>query len=97
VAQGDLVGALTSHRDSHAIFDRLAKADSGNAGWQRELAVSYAKIGGVLRQQGDNAKALDSLKQGRAIIVRLTALSPNNASWKGDLAGFDEQIAALAH
>ena len=34
-AQGDLAGALTSYRDSLAIFDRLAKSDPGNAGWQR--------------------------------------------------------------
>lgn len=85
-----------SYGDSLAIADRLAKAGPGNAGWQRDLAVSYSKIAGVLRRQGDNAKARDSLKRGRAIIARLTALSPSNATWKSDLSRFDEQIAALA-
>ena len=27
------------------IFDRLAKADPGNAGWQRDLAATHSKIG----------------------------------------------------
>ena len=31
-AQGDLAAALTSYQASHDIFDRLAKADPGNAG-----------------------------------------------------------------
>jgi hypothetical protein len=74
-----------------------AKADPGNADWQRDLAVSYSKIAGVLRPQGDRAKVLDSLKQGRAIIVRLTALSANNATWKRDLAWFDGQIEVLGY
>jgi hypothetical protein len=95
-AQGDLAGALTSYRGSLAIADRLAKADPGNAGWQRDLAASYSAIADVLGQQGDNAKALDLLKQGRAIIERLTALSPDNAPLKSDLAEFDRQIEALA-
>ena len=53
VAQGDLPGALKSYRDSLAIAERLAKADPGNAGWQRDLSVSYSKIGDVLVAQGD--------------------------------------------
>jgi hypothetical protein len=30
------------------ISSRLAKADPGNAGWQRDLSVSYNKVGDVL-------------------------------------------------
>jgi len=44
VAQGNLPEALTSYRDSLAIRDRLARADPGNAGWQRDLIVSCVKI-----------------------------------------------------
>ena len=43
VAQGNLPEALKSYRDSLAIADRLAKADPGNADWQRDLSVSYRK------------------------------------------------------
>ena len=41
VAPGDLAGALKSYRDDLAIADRLATSDPGNAGWQRDLSVSY--------------------------------------------------------
>jgi hypothetical protein len=44
-AQGDLAAALTSYRASLAIRGRLAQADPGNAGWQRDLSVSQEKIG----------------------------------------------------
>jgi len=95
VAQGNLPEALKSFRDGLAIADRLAKADPGNAGWQRDLSVSYKKLADVSKRSGETATALDMLQQGRAIIVRLTTLSPDNAVWKRDLARFDRQIAEL--
>jgi hypothetical protein len=60
VAQGDLAGALKSYRDSLAIAERLAKSDPGNAGWQRDLSVSYAKLGSTFRLAGEKAKAHDA-------------------------------------
>ena len=96
VAQGNLPEALKSYRDGLAIADRLAKADPGNAGWQRDLSMSYSKLAGAFRKAGDNAMALDALRQGRAIMLRMTSLSPDNAAWKRDLAWFDGQIAELA-
>jgi hypothetical protein len=51
--QGNLAEALKSFRDGLAIADRLAKSDPGNAGWQRDLSVSYNKIGDVLVAQGN--------------------------------------------
>jgi hypothetical protein len=96
MAQGDLAGALKYYYDSLAIADRLARSDPGNAGWRRDLAVSFAKLAFVHKQSGDKAKALDFLRQGQAIMARLTKLSPDNAQWRQDLAWFDGQIAELA-
>ena len=48
--------ALKSYSDSLAIADRLAKSDPGNADWQRDLSVSYNKVGDVQEAQG-NARA----------------------------------------
>jgi hypothetical protein len=39
---------LKSYRDGLAIADRMAKADPGNAGWQRDLSVSYNEVADVL-------------------------------------------------
>ena len=94
-AQGNLAGALKSYSDSLAIADRLAASDRGNAGWQRDLSVSYAKIALVHRQSGDKAKARGFLRQGQAIMVSLTKLSPDNAIWKNDLEWFEGQIKEL--
>ena len=86
VAQGDLAGALTSYRDGLAIADRLAKADPGNAGWQRDLSVSYEKIGDVQVAQGDLAGALKSYRDSLAIADRLAKSDPGNAGWQRDLS-----------
>ena len=43
----------SSDLDGLAIADRLARADPGNASWQRDLSVSYNKIGDVLVAQGN--------------------------------------------
>ena len=93
--RGNLPDALKSYRDSLAIIDRLAQADPGNAGWQRDLSVSYAKVAVVFRSTGENADALTALRQGQAIMARMTQLSPDNAQWKQDLAWFERQIADL--
>ena len=95
VAQGNLPGALESYRASFAIFERLAKADPGNAGWQRDLALSHARVAMVLAHQGAHSEAALAFGQGRAIIVRLQQLSPDNATLPRDLAWFEAQLAAL--
>jgi hypothetical protein len=95
VAQGNLPEALKSYRDSLAIRDRLAKSDPGNAGWQRDLSVSYAKLAVVLRKKGAAADALSALRQGQAIIARMTQVSPDNVVWKNDLVWFNDQIAQM--
>ena len=96
VAQGDLPEALKAFRDSLAIADRLAKADPGNAGWQRDLSVSYAKLANAYRTAGQLPQAREQLTAGRTIIARLTETYPDWSQWKKDLAWFDGQIAALS-
>ncbi len=65
VAQGNLPEALKSFRDGLAIAERLAQSDPGNAGWQRDLSVSFAKLAVAFRKGGEKAKALEALRQGR--------------------------------
>jgi hypothetical protein len=55
-----------SFRDGLAIRERLAKADPNNAGWQRDLTVSYNKVGDVLVAQGNLTEALKSFRDGLA-------------------------------
>ena len=96
VAQGNLPAALTSYQASLAIRERLAKADPGNAGWQRDLALSYGRVATVEAQQGARDDALEALRARTGNHSRLSQQSPDNATLPNDLAWFDEQIAAQA-
>ena len=82
VAQGDEAGALASYRDSLAIFDRLAKSDPGNAGWQRDLIVSYTRSAGALPGQGWWRKAHEVASR----LVSEGRLAPVDAWMVGDTA-----------
>ena len=94
-AQGDLAGALKSYRDSRAIRERLAKSDPANAGWQRDLAESYDKVGNVQAAQGDLAGALKSYRDRLAIMERLAKSDPGNAGWQRDLAVSYAKVAQV--
>jgi len=78
-----------------AIFDRLAKSDPGNAGWQRDLMVSYTRLASAYLRAEQPTKARDALSAGRDIVARLVTQFPDRSQWKQDLAWFDQQIAAL--
>ncbi|MGQ0445085.1 MAG: tetratricopeptide repeat protein [Beijerinckiaceae bacterium] len=84
--RGDLSGALRSYRDTVPIIDRLAKADPGNAGWRRDLSVSYERIGGVQAAQGDLAGALKSYRDSLAIRDKVAKADPGNMEWQRDLS-----------
>ena len=73
VMQGDLSGALTAYRDSHDLVARLAASDPGNAGRQRDLAISHGKIGDVRVMQGDLSGALSAYRDSLDIAARLAA------------------------
>ena len=85
-AQGDLAGALKRYKKKKEIISRLARTDPDNAGWQRDLSVSYNKIGDVQKSQGDLAAALESFKASHDIFERLARADPNNAGWQRDLS-----------
>ncbi len=95
VAQGDLDGALKAFRDDLAIAEDLSRADPGNAGWRRDIAVSHAKIANALRASHDLAGARQALRAGREILAALVERHPDWAQWKRDLGWFDAQLAAL--
>src|SRR5436190_1020597 len=66
LAQGKLDDALKAYSDGLAIRERLAAADRSNTGWQRDLSVSYNKVGDVLVAQGKLDDALKAYSDGLA-------------------------------
>jgi tetratricopeptide (TPR) repeat protein len=90
--RGDLAAALKSYSDSLAMVERLAKSDPGNLEWQRDLSVSYEKIGGVQVAEGDLKVALKSYSDSLALRERLARSDPGNTGWQRDLAVSYETI-----
>ena len=95
IARGDLSIAMDDYREAKGIADRLAQSDPGNAGWQRDLSVSYNKIGDVLVAQGNLPEALKAYRDGLAIRDRLAQSDPGNAGWQRDLAVSYAKLGAI--
>lgn len=55
-AQGKLPEALDARRLSLKIHQKLADQDRSNTNWQRDLAVSYEKVGEGLMAQGKRSE-----------------------------------------
>ena len=98
VARGHLPAALEAYGEARrAAMERLASSDSGSAEWQRNLSLSYGRIGDVLASQGNLAEALKSNRAGLAIAERLASSDSGNAEWQRDLSVFYDRIGnALA-
>jgi tetratricopeptide (TPR) repeat protein len=92
VQRGDLRAARREYEIAGAIAERLAKSDPDNAGWQRDLSVSFDRVGDVLVAQGNLPEALRSFRDGLAIAERLAKSDPDNAGWRRDLAWFDRVL-----
>jgi tetratricopeptide (TPR) repeat protein len=82
---GDSAGALAEFRKALSIVERLTAKYPDDAGWQRDLAVSYNRIGGVLEAQGDLSGAMAEFRKTLSIVERLAAQDPDNAGWQREL------------
>ena len=92
VARGDLNAALAASGEARSVMEGLAGSDTGNADWQRDLSVSYDKVGGVQEAQGNLSGALKSYSDGLTIVDRLAKSDPGNAGWQRDLSVSYEKI-----
>ena len=73
----------------------LAEQDKSNAGWQRDLSVSYEKVGDVLVAQGDLAGALKNYRDEFAITEKLASQDPTNAAWQNNAAWSRYRVAQV--
>jgi tetratricopeptide (TPR) repeat protein len=95
VAHGGLTAAMGEYELGRAIADGVAKSDPGNAGWQRDLSVSFDKVGDVLVAQGNLPEALKSTRHSLTIRDRLAKSDPGNAGWQYDLGISNERIGEV--
>jgi len=78
VAPERLAGALAAYRKSEMILESLAAANPAKASLQRDLSVTYDKIGDVLMVTGNIDEALATYRKDHAIAVKLAAADPEN-------------------
>ena len=78
VTRGSLVGAEKAFR---AATEAARRSDD-----ERDLSVSYNKIGDVLVAQGNLPEALKSFRDGLSIADRLAKSDQGNAGWQRDLS-----------
>jgi tetratricopeptide (TPR) repeat protein len=91
-ARGDLNAALAAHGEARSAMERLAASDAGNADWQRDLSVSYDRVGDVLVKQGNLPDALKSYRASLVIAERLAASDAGDADWQRDLSVSNNKI-----
>lgn len=91
--QGDLARVRTTlaevrqeYEGAHRIAKRLMTSDPSNTEWQRDLSLSYNKLGNVAAAQGQLEEAAQAYRDGLGIRKQLAASDPANAQWQIDLA-----------
>ena len=95
MAAGKLAVARQAYAQALAIAERLAQADPSNTQWQRDLSVSYWKLGEVDSKQSKAGEALAMFERSAVIAERLATLDPGNATWKNDLEWVRGRVASL--
>ncbi|MET0417009.1 MAG: tetratricopeptide repeat protein [Actinoplanes sp.] len=80
--RGDLGDADMAYRAGLRIAQRLAEADPTNAAAQRDLSISYNKIGNVAWDRGDADAAETAYKACVRILRRLADAEPSNTVYQ---------------
>ena len=78
LAKGNFSEAFNAYSQSLTIAQRLVAADRNNTQHQRDLIVSYEKVGEVLVMQGKTDDALKAYRDSFALAERLAAADSSN-------------------
>ncbi len=73
-------------KTAREYLDKLSQEADEDRALQRDLYVSYNKIGDILAQSGDTTGALASYRQGLALREALAQADPHNSQAQHDLA-----------
>ena len=95
VTSGDLSSAARLFQGIHSQVETRAAADPTNTGWQRDLTVSYERLGDVAVAAGDTNTAAAHYRAGLTIAERLAATDPTNTEWQRGAQLFRERLTML--
>ena len=79
-----LLASAVAQQQSALCYFSVPLSRTGR--WQRDLSVSFDRVGNVLVAQGNLPEALKSYRDSLAIRDRLAKSDPGNAGWQRDLS-----------
>lgn len=91
----DGAAALGQYEEAKRLLTALAARDPANTEWQRDLWVSYNKIGDISEARGDREAALKAYQDGLDIRKALATRDPANAQWQKDLVVSAWKLASI--
>ena len=86
MGESELSRALVLNQAALRVARDLARADPGNAAWQRLLAETLTKVGDVLVQQRQPVKAMQYHGESLGIRRALAKAAPANAELQNELS-----------
>ena len=92
---GKISDALTAHRESLQIRQKLTDGKPSVARYQQDLANSYQEIGLLLGSSGRQDDAMKSHRSGMSIRRKLVESDPSSNDFQNDLAASHGNIANL--
>ena len=72
------------------------QGDPTNTGWQRDLSVSYNRLGDVAVAQGKLEEAAEAYGESLAISKKLAEGDPTNTGWQRDLSVSYDKLGDVA-
>lgn len=93
--RGDLAKAKETYLSAASIIDRLIQADPDSVTLQRDLSISYNKVGDVLVIQANFPAALKTFQDSLAVIGGLAKAQPDDKGWQRDLAFCYDRIGGV--
>jgi len=92
---GDLAGAKARYETALAIRERLVRDFPAAAEVQRDLSISYERLGDVFEATGALPRAVELYERSLRIADALARANPSHAGLANDAAITRQRLAAL--
>jgi len=87
--------ATRLYEQARTLAEAQLQKDPRSTNWQRDLSVSYHKLGGVLETAGKLPEATRRYEESLAIAQKLAEADPNNTQWQRDLSASLERLGGV--
>jgi tetratricopeptide (TPR) repeat protein len=95
IKQSKYEEALAHLREAQSLFITIAVKDPNNGGWQRDVALTYRRIGDVIEELARVDETLDSYRESFQRTKVLVAKEPDNSVWQRDLVLVIKRLAGV--